>query len=112
MTTHRRYYFHPPGAWTYGGHARVKEKLEQACERHWWFDDPVVEGEPFGVLSFEFTASARDQWWCHSRAMKLAVDCFYVLGFDEQTVPVPVWETLEPHTNRGRYRHAARAASE
>jgi hypothetical protein len=104
MTTHRRYYFNPPGEWTQGGHSRILEKLEQACEHFWWFRDPEVQGEPFGRLSFSFTASGRDQWWCHKRAMTLAIDCFYAIGFKEPVVPVPAWEPLAPHTQRGRYR--------
>lgn len=110
MTTHRRYYFSPPGEWTEGGHKRILEILQQACERFWWFDDPTVEGEPFGRLSFSVTVSGRDQWFCHTRVMRLATDCFYAIGLSKSYVPEPLWETLEPHTNRGRYRHAAPAS--
>ncbi len=112
MTTHRRYFFNPPGEWTQGGHARIKAKLQQACERHWWFNEPEVMGEPFGRLSFSVTVSGRDQWWCHTRAMRLAVNCFYAIGLDEKTVPEPMWEPLDPHTNRGRYRIPVPASEE
>jgi hypothetical protein len=104
MTTHRRYYFNPPGEWTRGGHQRILEVLQRACETRWWFQEPEVQGEPFGRLSFGFTVSGRDQWWCHQRAMDLATDCFYTIGLREPIIPVPLWEPLEPHNNRGRYR--------
>lgn len=112
MTTHRRYYFNPPGEWTAGGHQKIQEMLQRACERFWWFNEPEVQGEPFGRLSFSVTVSGRDQWFVHTRAMRLAVDCFYAIGFNEKTVPEPMWETLEPHTNRGRYRIPATAPDE
>lgn len=105
MTTHRRYNYQYPKQWTESGrHAQIKQLLQHACEKYWWFNEPEVTGEPLGYLSFSFTVSARDQWWCHRRAMRLATDCFYAIGMTEQDMPEPVWETLEPHTNRGRYR--------
>ncbi len=112
MTTHRRYYFNPPGEWTHGGHQRILEVLQQACERYWWFKEPEVQGEPFGRLSFGFTSSGRDQWWCHERAMRLATDCFYAIGLREPIIPVPLWEPLAPHTNRGRYRNPVPASGD
>jgi hypothetical protein len=36
--------------------------------------------------------------------MKLAGECYLALGKWEGNVPTPLWETLEPHTNRGRFR--------
>jgi hypothetical protein len=78
--------------------------LQHACETYWWYNEPAVEGEPFSKLSFSFTVSARDQWWAHKRAMKLAINCYLALGYGEHAVPEPMWESLEPHTNRGRYR--------
>lgn len=104
MTTHRRYYFQHPGKWERGGHDQVLRLLNHACELHWWFNEPLVQGAPFDLLQFEFTASARDQWFVHKRAMKLAVDVYYSLGLSEADVPAPMWEPLAPHTNRGRYR--------
>lgn len=104
MTTHRRYYFQHPGEWTGGGHDKVLSLLRRSCERHWWYNDPTVVGATFNLLQFEFTVSARDQWFAHKRAMSLAVDVYYCLGMDERSVPTPMWEALAPHTNRGRYR--------
>ena len=104
MTTHRRYVFEYPKPWTGGGYDLVRSTLLHACERFWWFNEPEVQGEPFGRLIFGFTVSARDQWWAHKRAMKLATDCYYTVGMTEKDVPQPMWESLEPHTNRGRYR--------
>jgi hypothetical protein len=105
MTTHRRYHFIHPGLWTQdGAHAIILGRLQAACERHWWYNEPEVSGQPFNRLSFEFTASGRDQWWCHVRAMNLARSCYHAIGLREDEVPDPMWEPLEPHTNRGRYR--------
>jgi len=104
MTTHRRYVYEYPKPWTAGNYDLVRGTLQHACEKHWWYNEPEVSGEPFGRLVFAFTVSARDQWWAHKRAMKLAVDCFYTVGLTEKDVPQPMWESLEPHTNRGRYR--------
>ena len=100
MTTHRRYAFvHPQERLE--GHDVVLQVLERACERHWWFRDPEVSGLPFGRLAFEFTASGRDQWWTHHRALRLATDVYYALGMNEWDVPEPDWEPLAPHMNRG-----------
>lgn len=103
MTTHRRYYFEDPGEWT-TGHDQVMTVLQRACEVCWWFNEPRVEGQPFDRLSFSFTVSARDQWWVHRRAMRLAKDCYIALGKGERKVPEPMWEPLAPHTNRGYWR--------
>ena len=104
MTTHRRYYFEHAGDWTAGDHAKVLGVLQHACEVCWWFNEPEVLGEQYGKLTFSFTVSARDQWWAHKRAVKLATDCYRVMGKWEKDVPVPMWEALEPHSNRGRWR--------
>jgi hypothetical protein len=82
----------------------VLQLLERACELHWWYRDPEVSGLPFGRLGFSFTSSGRDQWWAHHRALKLATDCYYVLGMTEREVPEPDWEPLAPHMNRGHQR--------
>jgi hypothetical protein len=105
MTTHRRYSFvHPVPQ---DGHEIVLRVLTTACEEHWWYREPHVEGQPFGRLSFSFTVSGRDRWWTHHRAMVLAVDCYYALGLREQDVPEPDWEALAPHMNRGHSRVTA-----
>ena len=88
MTTHRRYSFVHPGSKD-TGHDTVLQVLQRACEQHWWYREPEVEGLPFARLVFSFTVSGRDQWWTHHRALKLATDC------------EPEWEPLAPHTNRG-----------
>ena len=106
MTTHRRYLFQHPDRWAGLPDAwdRVRTVLEAACEARWWFRDPEVSGQPFGLLVFAVTASGRDQWFTHKRVMALAVDCYYAMGLREDQVPEPLWEALEPHANRGRYR--------
>jgi hypothetical protein len=103
MTTHRRYTFlddrtDPPG------HAKVLGILQHACERHWWFNEPEVQGKEFERLSFSFTVSARDQWFAHKRAMDLAERVYRGLGLGPSYVPIPLWEPLAPHDNRGRFR--------
>lgn len=103
MTTHRRYTFQDPGERS-EGHEAVLQVLEKACARDWWYHDPEVSGQPFNRLAFSFTVRARDRWWAHRRAMRLAVDCYYALGLGERHVPMPEWVSLTPHTNRGRWR--------
>lgn len=104
MTCHRRYLFEYPDEWTAGGYAKILAVLQHACEANSWYNEPKVEGEPYGRLSFAFTVSARDQWWAHRRAMNLATDCFLSVGMGSKHIPDPMWEPLEPHTNRGHYR--------
>jgi hypothetical protein len=101
MTTHRRYYFEVKRA---DGHDEVKRILLRNCESYWWFNEPEVSGQEFGVLAFSFTVSARDQWFTHQRAMDLAQRCFRSIGIGPKGMPEPVWEPLAPHTNRGRFR--------
>lgn len=110
MTTYRRYNFLHPGPRD-TGHDQVVRILTAACLHHHWYRDPSVEGLPFGRLSFSFTVAARDQWWAHQRALKLAVDCYYAMGLSEHDVPEPDWEALAPHTNRGHRRVPAASAS-
>jgi len=103
VTTHRRYSFqHPVERRT--GHELVLQVLERACGLHWWYREPEVTGMPFARLSFAFTVSGRDQWWAHRRAMLLAEACYRSLMLGPKSIPEPMWEVLEPHTNRGRYR--------
>ncbi len=110
MTTHRRYEFTVPGPWEHDeGHDTVGIILKRRCKQYWWYNDPQVNGEALGILSFSFTVSGRDRWWVHRRAMKLAGACFLALGLSEAKVPDPSWENLPVHMNRGRY--AMRAAS-
>lgn len=104
MTTHRRYFFQHPGTYTGGRHDEVKRLLQHYCERYWWYNDPDVTGAAFDRLTFSLKVSARDQWACHKRAMYVAYRCYELLGFVSEQVPEPMWETLPPHENRGRYR--------
>lgn len=102
MTTHRRYTFLDE---TRGeGHNRVLAILQHACEVSWWFNEPVVGGQDEGTLTFSFTVSARDQWWAHQRAMQLAERVYRGIKLGPAAIPVPLWEPLPPHTNRGRFR--------
>lgn len=73
--------------------------LQHACETHWWFNEPEAQG-----AEFSFTVSARDQWWAHRRAMELAERVYRGLKLGPAAIPVPLWEPLAPHTNRGRFR--------
>lgn len=102
MPTHRRYYFVHEGPWRVPeGWDRIRDELETQCTRNWWYNNPEVLGEPLGLMEFRFTASGEDQWKAHKRAMALAVTCYHLCGLGPDQVPVPIWETLEPHTNRG-----------
>jgi hypothetical protein len=103
MTTHRRYTFTYAGA-AEGTHDVFREVLAQQCARNWWYNEPAVSGEEDGQLSFTLTVSGEDQWRCHRRAMGLAMTCFEKAGISRASIPNPIWEPLEPHTNRGRYR--------
>lgn len=98
MSTTRRYLFRGPRVG--GAGAVVLERLQEACQLHHWYREPEIEGEPFGYLGFSFTVTGRDQWWCHRRAMDLAEKALWGL----LPVPEPTWETLPPHSNRGRNR--------
>ena len=102
MTTHRRYTFLDEARSE--GHNRVLAILQHACETTWWFNEPVVGGLDEGVLTFSFTVSARDQWWAHHRAMQLAERVYRGIRLGPAAIPVPLWEPLAPHTNRGRFR--------
>lgn len=102
MTTHRRYTFLDEERST--GHQKVLHILQHACETYWWFNEPEVLGQDYGTLSFSFTVSGRDQWFAHKRAMDLAGRVYHALKLGPKAIPVPLWESLAPHTNRGRFR--------
>lgn len=105
MTTSRIFSFEHPGSWDRPeAYDRARTVLEDAQRRYWWYREADVAGEPFNRLVINMVVSGRDQWWCLRRAMKLALDCYYAMGMTEKDVPMPIWEPLEPHTNRGRYR--------
>jgi hypothetical protein len=102
VTTHRRYYFEKePAA---AGHDVALRLLQHACETWWWFNEPEVTGLGFERLCFSFTVSARDQWWAHTRAMRLAEKVWQAVGVSPAQMPDPIWEPLAPHDNRGRFR--------
>lgn len=99
MTTHRRYTFvHSPAESDWA--VRVVGKLTRAADDYWWFADPEVDLVA-DELTFSIVVTGRDQWFAHKRVMALAEDICWPLKIP---VPVPVWEVLPPHTNRGRYR--------
>lgn len=102
MTTHRRYTFLDET--NTSGHVKVLGILQHACETHWWFNEPEVTGKDFELLSFSFTVSGRDQWFAHKRAMDLAERVYRGLKLGPGAIPIPLWEGLAPHTNRGRFR--------
>lgn len=105
MTTYRRYRFTYDGVWGWDeGHDTVARVLQRRVDKYWWYTDPVVEGEAFKRLSFTFTVAGRDKWWCHRRAMDLAMTCYMAMSLSPRLVPVPTWEVLPPHRNRGRSR--------
>lgn len=99
MTCTRRYTFSFSRE---DGHEHVHDKLREACERHWWYENPEVAGQEEGALLASFLVTGRDQWWAHARAMRLIIDATWALKPD--IIPTPLWETLPPHTNRGSYR--------
>jgi len=113
MVTHRRYYFEHPGPWTNGSDAwdQTLELLRYQAENRWWYDDPHVEGEPFGRLAFAFTVSGDDQWLCHRRAMGLASAVYRKLGLNRYSIPTPLWEPLE-HPSVTRVQRAWQRAQE
>jgi hypothetical protein len=99
VTTHRRYTFLDSSPRDPG---KVLGILQHACETSWWFNEPQVLGED--TLTFSFTVSGRDQWWAHKRAMDLAERVYRGLKLGPAAIPVPLWQPLAPHTNRGRFR--------
>lgn len=99
MTTHRRYHFECP----YSQESNLAhDLLEAMCRQHHWYEEPltVPDGEGF---RFSFTVHARDQWWCHHRAIALATAVYEALQLSPAKIPVPLWEGFAPHTNRGFY---------
>ena len=96
MTTTRHYEFQCPS----GDPERVLRFMEHMCQQRWWYTNPQVQTQDPG-FSFGFTVAARDQWWCHARAMKLALGVCEVLQISPRTLPTPVWKSSEPHQNRG-----------
>lgn len=103
MTTHRRYFFQHPGE-IEGVHDQVLLLLRHMCEKYWWYNEPEVTGAAFNRMTFSFEVCGRDQWWCHRRAIWLAIRCYEAMGMGDTRVPTPMWENLPPHENRGRYR--------
>lgn len=96
MTCHRRYTFEFQAADV--GHDAVQFLLDQACEDRWWFTSPEVTSGGDGHMLVTFQVVGRDQWWAHRRAMELMTTVVWDYGYN---IPVPTWETLPPHTNRG-----------
>lgn len=102
VVAHRRYYFEHPGPWNQeGSWQRIRELLEYQTGKRWWFNDPEVEGEPFGRLAFSITISGDDQWQVHRRAIALAAACYRKIGLKRADIPVPLWESLE-HPSKSR----------
>ena len=96
MTTTRLYTFQA----STGDPERALRFLEHQCGRFWWYQDPWVKTQDPGI-SFGFTVAARDQWWCHVRAMKLATGVCEALRLSTAVLSVPVWKAGPPHSNRG-----------
>jgi hypothetical protein len=96
MTTHRRYSFETKLT---TGHEDAARVIWDWVTRFWWYKDPLVSRE--GPLTFSFTVSGRDQWWTHQRALRLGLGAVYAAGGLDKDVPLPTWEKLPPHTNRG-----------
>lgn len=92
MTCHRKYTFVFEPTESGFNVTRVLGRLNEACEKKWWFNSPTVTVNEFMVVTIQVVG--RDQWWAHRRVM----DLMDTVGYD---VPVPTWETLPPHTNRG-----------
>jgi hypothetical protein len=51
--------------------------LSAACINHWWYTEAAATGHP---LVFTFVTVGRDQWWCHRRAIDLAINVVYASG--------------------------------
>lgn len=92
MTCHRKYTFEFQATPSGFNRSRVMGKLEAACEAKWWFNSPTVEVGDLMTVTIQVVG--RDQWWAHRRVM----DLMDMVGYD---VPIPTWETLPPHRNRG-----------
>lgn len=108
MPTTRQYRFEHDGPWGHDeGHAEVLAVLQRRCDKYWWYTDPYVQGEAFRRLVFGFTVTARDKWFCHTRAMRLAAAVYMSLSLSPKLIPTPTWEVLPPHTNRGGIRRGS-----
>jgi hypothetical protein len=97
MTAHRQYHFDLTGSQDVEA---IQAHLKARCEQFWWYTDPYVQTQDPGI-GFGFTVAARDQWWCHRRAIFLATEVCEVLRLSLGSMSVPVWTALAPHTNRG-----------
>lgn len=107
MPSTRIYHFVHPTPWTQeGGHDAVRRVLDFLCDKYWWYEAGEVRGEALGLMQFSFRVTGEEQWRAHKRAMILAACVYRNLGLHRRDVPVPLWRTLPPHTNRGRYRVA------
>jgi len=96
VTTTRFYEYQCPT----GNPERALLALKHQCQQYPWYTNPHVETHDPG-FSFGFTVAARDQWWCHSRAMKLALVVCEVLRISPSILSIPEWTSPEPHHNRG-----------
>lgn len=104
MTTRRRYHFTCPVAIDL---ELAELFLARQCERYWWYQEPaVVAAEPGFELSY--TVHARDQWWCHQRAIQLVTGVCEVLGLSPHLLSDPLWTAPDPHTNRGYQQYQPR----
>lgn len=89
---HRRYTFSLDQPWPGKSRDRVISVIARFCEDFTWYRSPVVDEDR---IQFEITVDARDQWWVHYRAMKLAEACFLALRKGRQHIPEPAWEDAE-----------------
>ena len=96
MTTTRRYHFACPSSEL----EQAKLFLVARCDRFTWYEEPYVVADGAG-FKFGFTVHARDQWWCHRRALHLAMEVYEALRLDPAGMSVPLWTAPEPHSNRG-----------
>jgi hypothetical protein len=92
MYTHRRYTFELAQPWPGKSRDRVMSIIASKCDELGWFRLPAVAEDH---IKIEITVDARDQWWVHHRAMKLAEACFLAMRMGRQHIPEPQWEDAE-----------------
>ena len=101
MTSRREYVFVSPTGAEFA--AEIDAAFRQHQDARPWLTDHLVTAEDDGGLIISFKAIGREQWDTHRRAMKMITTVLWPYR-EQLPVPVPTWDTLPPHMNRGHQR--------
>lgn len=76
----------------------MQRRLDFLCAAYHWYEDGIIEGEPFGRMLLAVTVAGRDRWWVLQRGLDLAVEIFGIAGIKRP--PYPTWDRLETEKAR------------